>query len=160
MQCTTEQIVEIGSGGVICISHVADLLTFCCGAGVLRSGALRCELHRYGARFLIGSTGARRDVPLSPTAVRLFKRFAEGKGADAGLFLRDDGRLWARTATGTSRYARRPKPRSWPPNLILACAGTRWWRNSPVRRCRCSTTIKDTWWLHAARAKLAQVRLT
>lgn len=39
--------------------------------------------------------GGRRDVPLSPAAVRLFKRLAHGKSSDARLFLRDDGRLWA-----------------------------------------------------------------
>jgi integrase len=38
--------------------------------------------------------GGRRDIPLSPAAARLLKRLAAGKTSDARLFLRDDGRPW------------------------------------------------------------------
>jgi integrase len=49
---------------------------------------------RTGAMTFNGKTG-NRTVPLSPPALALFKRLAQGKLPGARLLVRDDGRPWA-----------------------------------------------------------------
>lgn len=59
------------------------------------TGAKRGQFDaRTGTMTFAGKTG-RRDVPLSPAAVALFKRLSSSKLPAAPLFTRDDGKPWA-----------------------------------------------------------------
>lgn len=59
------------------------------------TGAKRSQFDaRTGMMTFIGKTG-RRDVPLSPPALALFKRLSESKLPAAPLFTRPDGKPWA-----------------------------------------------------------------
>jgi len=74
-----------------------DLMEACmvtgCRAGELTS-ALRGKFdERTGTMQFNGKTGA-RDVPLTPAALKLFKRLAENKEPSAHLLVRDDGKPW------------------------------------------------------------------
>jgi integrase len=69
---------------------------------------------RTGIMAFIGKTG-RRDVPLSPAALVLFKRLAKDKLPAALLFVRDDGKPWAHSdwdelVRGAADLARVPAP--------------------------------------------------
>jgi integrase len=58
------------------------------------TGALRRQFdERIGTMQFDGKTG-RRDVPLAPAALALFKRLSKSKLPAARLLVRDDGKPW------------------------------------------------------------------
>lgn len=85
-------LLEAGQGAIHDLMEAAALTGSRAGELV---NALRSQFDaRTGIMTFIGKTG-RRDVPLSPAALDLFKRLAKSKLPGARLFVRDDGKPWA-----------------------------------------------------------------
>jgi integrase len=81
-----------------CSGAIRDLIQGAALTGA-RPGELTAALrHQFDARTasmtFIGKTGG-RTVPLSPAALRFFKRLVRSKLPNANLFVRDDGKPWA-----------------------------------------------------------------
>ncbi|MFZ1867194.1 MAG: site-specific integrase [Steroidobacteraceae bacterium] len=163
---------------------VRDLLEAAALTGARAGELVRATVSQFNARegsmaFITGKqrkNGGRRDVPLFPAAVRLLRRLAGGNAPDAHLFLRDDGRRWAHSDCDEPirEAATRAKLPAEP--HIGFCAHT-------LRHCWITDTLRAGMSVlevarlagtsvqmlndhyghlvaHAARAKLARVRLT
>lgn len=163
---------------------VRDLLEAAALTGARAGELVRATVSQFNARersmaFITGKqrkNGGRRDVPLSPAAVRLFKRLAEGKQPDAQLFLRDDGRLWAHSDWDEPirEAAKAAKLPAEPHTGVCAYTLRHCWITDTLRAgmsvlevARLAGTsvqmLNDHYGhlvAHAARAKLAKVRLT
>ena len=85
---------------------VRDLIEAAALTGARAGELTRATVSQFDARtasmtFVTGKQrrdGGRRVVPLSPAAVRLFKRLSKGRPGDKSMFLRDDGTAWAHSA--------------------------------------------------------------
>lgn len=168
---------EVGQG-------VRDLLEAAALTGARAGELVRASVSQFNPRersmaFITGKqrkNGGRRDVPLSPAAVRLLKRLSENKAPDARLFLRDDGRSWGHSDWDEPirEAATLAKLPAQPHTGVCAYTLRHCWITDTLRAgmsvlevARLAGTsvqmLNDHYGhlvAHAARAKLAKMRLT
>jgi integrase len=161
-----------------------DLLEAAALTGARAGELVRATVSQFNVRegsmaFITGkqrNNGGRRDVPLSPGAVRLLKRLAEQKAPHARLFVRDDGRPWAHSDWDEPirEAAMRAKLPAEPHTGVCAYTLRHCWITDTLRAgmsvlevARLAGTsvqmLNDHYGhlvAHAARAKLAKIRLT